>query len=87
MDREQQLAEELRLLRSLCDERMPREQRWEMMRSLGANSFAEPEHQVVLEAIRALLPLGPLSEERLSIYLTKHGFPDTDVSRYFRTAT
>jgi len=75
--------EELRLLRSLCDEKFPREQRGELMRSLSPKFFAEPEHQVVFEAIRALLPAGPLTEARLSISLTKRGFPDTDVARYF----
>ena len=87
MDRERQLVEELRLLRSLCGETLPRERRGEIMRSLSPDFFAEPEHQIVFEAIRVLLPLGPLSEERLSIYLTRHGFPDTDVARYFQSAT
>jgi hypothetical protein len=83
MDRERRLFEELRLLRSLCDEKSPREQRGDLMRSLSPKFFAEPEHQLVFEAVRALLPLGPLSKERLSIYLTRHGFPDTDVAKYF----
>jgi hypothetical protein len=78
--------EELRVLRSLCDEGASRDDRLQTIRSLSPNFFTEPEHQVVFESIRALLVLGPLSEERLRVHLTTRGFPDTDVARYFPPA-
>jgi hypothetical protein len=84
MDRGHQLTEELRVLRSLCDETASREQRRRIADSLSPAFFVGPEHQVVFESIRALLALGPLSEERLRVHLTTRGFPDTDVALYFK---
>lgn len=75
--------EELRVLRSLCDEALPLVERRQTAGSLHPNFFTDPEHQIVFESIRSLLPSGPLSEERLRLHLTKRGFPDTDVASYF----
>jgi hypothetical protein len=86
MDRGLQPSSELRVLRSLCDETASREQRRRIADSLSPTFFVEPEHQVVFESIRALLVLGPLSQERLQVHLTTRGFPDTDVARYFPPA-
>jgi hypothetical protein len=87
MDRDAQLAAELRALRKLCNEAAPREARQGLMDSLRRNTWIEPEHQIVFESIRALFPRGPISETQLRVHLTKRGFPDTDVEKYFQPAT
>ena len=87
MDREKQFATELRALRTLCDEAIPRNLRQNLIQSLGQHSFTKPEHQIVFESIRALFPRGPISEEQLRIHLNNRGFPDTDVEEYFQPAT
>ena len=81
-----QFATELQSLRVLCDEAAPREERLKLMRTLAQQVFAEPEHQVVFESIRALLSRGPVSPERLCVHLNNRGFPDTDVDKYFQPA-
>ncbi len=87
MDREKQFATELRALRTLCDEAIPRNLRQNLIQSLGSQAFKEPEHQAVFESIRALFPRGPISEEQLRIHLNNRGFPDTDVEEYYQPAT
>jgi hypothetical protein len=84
MNREAQFAAELQALRTLCDEAIAREQRLELLQSLAKQVFIKPEHQVVLESIRALFERGSLSAERLRIHLNNRGFPDTDVEKYFQ---
>lgn len=84
MNRETKLGDELGTLRSLSDEAAPREQRRQLLDSLRADSFTEPEHQVVFESIRALFPQGPVTRAQLRVHLTRRGFPDTDVEKYFR---
>ena len=83
-ERESQHGVEVRMLRALCDEAKTREARQRLLDSLGPNSFTEPEHQIVFESIRTLLPSGLLTKERLQVHLTRRGFPDTDVEPYFR---
>jgi hypothetical protein len=83
MDRERQSATELQDLRALCRETMPRGLREQLLNTLNAHSFLEPEHQVVFESIRALFARGPVSAERLRVHLNNRGFPDTDIDKYF----
>jgi hypothetical protein len=83
MNREKQHVAELRALRTLCDESIPRNLRQNLIQSLGPRSFADPEHQVVFESIVALFPRGPIRAEQLRIHLNNRGFPDTDVEKYF----
>jgi len=87
MDRKTQFAAEIRALRTLCDESVPRNLRQNLIQSLGPRAFAEPEHQVVFESIRALFALGPVSEAQLRVHLNNRGFPETDVEQYFQPAT
>jgi hypothetical protein len=87
MDREAQFTTELEALRALCDEAVPRDERLRRMESLSLQTFIEPEHQVVYESIRALLPRGPISAAQLRVHLNNRGFPDTDVQKYFQPVT
>jgi hypothetical protein len=80
---ETQLAEELLVLRRLCDETVDRGERVQLMDSVRGDFFAAPEHAIVFESICSLLPLGPMSVARLRVHLTRRGFPDTDVEKYF----
>jgi hypothetical protein len=86
MDRDTQFATELQTLRVLCDEAAPREERQRLMQSLAQHVFIEPEHQVVVESIRALFSRGPISAAQLRVHLNNRGFPDTDVEKYFQPA-
>jgi len=81
-----QFDAELRALRELCDETIPREERQRLIQSLSPQSFAEPEHQVVFESIRALFLRGPISISHLRLHLNNRGFCDTDVEPYFQPA-
>lgn len=86
MDRETQIADELRTLRRLCDEAATREERQQLLPSLNGHLFLEPEHQVAFESIRILLSRGPVSAALLRVHLNNRGFPDTDVEKYFQPA-
>ncbi len=86
MDRKAQLTAELRALRTLCDEAIPRKLRQNLIQSLSPRKFSEPEHRVVFESICALFPRGPITAEKLLIHLNNRGFPDTDVEKYFPPA-
>jgi hypothetical protein len=77
------VEDELTILRTLCDESAPREQRLQLIESYARHVFATPEHQVVFESIRALFSRGPISAARLGVHLTKRGFPDIDAREYF----
>jgi len=87
MDRETQSATDLKLLNKLCDEGAPREELQRLMHSLNEHIFVEPEHQVVFESIQALFPRGPISIAQLRVHLNNRGFPDTDVEKYFQSAS
>jgi hypothetical protein len=76
------MEQELTILRTLCDESFPREQRLQLMNGYAGHIFALPEHQVVFESILALFSRGPISAARLGIHLTQRGFPDIDVEKY-----
>jgi hypothetical protein len=81
-----QFDADLRALRELCDESIPRERRQRLVQSLALRAFAEPEHQVVFESIRALLFRGSISIPRLRLHLNNRGFCDTNVETYFQPA-
>lgn len=87
MDRKTKIAAEFQALRTLCDERIARILRQNLIQSLGPRAFSEPEHQVVYESTCALLPRGPFSVAQLRVHLNNRGFPDTDVEKYFQPAT
>lgn len=86
MDRETELDAEYQSLRVLCHQSISLEEGWDLIQSLSHHIFVEPEHQVVFESIRALLPRGPISAARLRVHLNNRGFPDTDVEKYFQPA-
>lgn len=86
MDRKTKIAAEFQALRTLCDERIARNLRQNLIQSLGPRAFSEPEHQVVFDSIRALFPRGPISQVQLRVHLNNRGFPDTDVEKYFHPA-
>ena len=79
--------DELKTLRKLCDEVVPRSQRLRLLHSIQPNRFEVPEYAIVFESIRALLPLGPITAAHLGVHLTRRGFPDTDVEKYFRSGS
>ena len=83
MDRERTVRDEVRILQTLCDETIPHEQRAQLLNSCLADSFVVPEHQIIFESIRMLFPLGPITAKHLQVHLTRRGFPDTDVDKYF----
>jgi hypothetical protein len=87
MARKIQFTTELDALRALCDEALSREDRHDFLISLAPQAFTDPEHQVVLESIRALFPRGPISLTTLRVHLNNRGFPDTDVEKYFQPGT
>lgn len=87
MDRETQLTAEFKALCTLCDEGVARNLRQNLIQSLGARAFLEPEHQVIFESIVALFPRGPIGAANLRVHLNNRGFPDTDVEKYFQTAS
>jgi hypothetical protein len=73
---------EIQILRTLCDEGVPREARLKLIESYAHKSFTEPEHQVVFESIRALFLHGAITPARLITHLTNRGFPDVDTRKY-----
>ena len=75
---------ELQILRALCNGIGADGQRRDLVRMLDHYVFIEPEHHVVFESIRLLLPRGPISLANLTVHLNNRGFPDMDVENYFR---
>ena len=73
---------DLQILRALCDESKPREERRELLNFCSHHAFLEPEHEVVYESIRALFPRGAITAAGLTEHLTRRGFPDTNVEKY-----
>ncbi len=86
MEGADKLETEFQELMKVCDADVPRQERQELLDLLGSRTFTVPEHQIVFESLRALFPLGPISEERLRVHLNNRGFPDTDVEKYFQPA-
>jgi hypothetical protein len=75
---------EIQILRTLCDEAVPRERRSEIFAYYARHNFIEPEHQIVFESIRALFPYGAITPARMIAHLTNRGFPDIDAAKYLR---
>jgi hypothetical protein len=86
MDRAAQLLAEVRVLGTLCNREGTSEQRTALVHTLGHYVFFEPEHQVVFESIRALLPRGRTSAADLAVHLNNRGFPDVDLGKYCSAA-
>ncbi len=76
------MESELHILRALCDETTPRDQRLSLMQAYSRDAFQEPEHQVVFESVCELLVRGPVLAARLGVHLNNRGFPDIDVEKY-----
>jgi hypothetical protein len=82
IDRAALLLAEVQVLGALCDRAGTSEQRAELGQILDQYSFLEPEHQVVFESIRSLLPRDRISPARLAVHLNNRGFPDVDLEKY-----
>ena len=80
-------ADELQVLRAVCDEGRARARRIELLQSLHGHLFIEPEHQVVFESISFLWAHGGVSAARLAAHLIHRGFPDVDLREYFPRMT
>jgi hypothetical protein len=87
MDPATKSADELRLLRVLCDANATRAHRIELLQSLEGHDFLDPEHRVVFESIRFLFSHGDVSAARLAVHLNNRGFPDVDLEEYFPSAS
>jgi hypothetical protein len=86
MDRAAQLLAEVQILGTLCNREIAGGDRAELVRTLEHYVFLAPEHQVVFEAIRFLLPRGRISPENLAVHLNNRGFPDVDLAKYSAAA-
>jgi hypothetical protein len=86
MERAAQLLAEVQVLGTLCGQECDGEQRTELARILEGYNFLEPEHQVVFESIRFLLPHDRISAARLAVHLNNRGFPSVELDRYFAAA-
>jgi hypothetical protein len=86
MDRAAQLLAEVGILGTLCNLEGSGEQRTELVHSLEQYVFVEPEHQIVFESIRSLLPHDRISAARLAVHLNNRGFPDVDLEHYYSLA-
>lgn len=86
MSRTTNSADDLQLLREVCDDSLPQGQRLELLESLQNHVFSDAEHQVVFESIRFLFSRGPVSAARLSVHLNNRGFPDVSMDKYFPAA-
>ena len=86
MDRAAQLLAEVQILGTLCNREIASGGRAELMHALEHYIFLEPEHQVICESIRSLLPRDRISPERLAVHLNNRGFPDVDLGKYSAAA-
>jgi hypothetical protein len=86
MDRPAQLLAEVQILGTLCNREIAGGDRAELMRALEHYVFLEPEHRVLFESIRSLLPHDRISPERLAVHLNNRGFPDVDLAKYSSAA-
>jgi hypothetical protein len=82
MDRVAQLTAEVQVLGTLCNREDPRDVRAELVHVLEHYAFLEPEHQIVFESIRSLLPHDRFSKSSLAVHLNNRGFPDVDLEKY-----
>jgi hypothetical protein len=87
MDRTTITADELQLLRKICDDSLSQEQRFALVQSVQNYIFSDAEHQVVFESIRFLFSRGQVSPAGLAVHLNNRGFPDVALEKYFPAAT
>jgi hypothetical protein len=87
MDRTTNSADDLAILRKICDASLSRENRSGLIQSLQNHAFPDAEHQVVFESIRFLFSRGPISRAGLSVHLNNRGFPEVSMEKYFPPAT
>ena len=80
------LGAEVQLLGTLCGEQSSHEKRLELAQILEHYEFVEPEHRVVFESIRALLPRNRVSAPRLAVHLNNRGFPSVELEKYVAVA-
>src|SRR6266404_7606092 len=86
MNRVAQLTAEFQILGTLCNREDPRDLRAELVHVLEHYAFLEPEHQIVFESIRSLLPHDRFSKSSLAVHLNNRGFPDVDLEKYCEAA-
>jgi hypothetical protein len=86
MDRVAQLTAEFQVLGTLCDREVPHDLRAELAHVLEHHAFLEPEHKIVFESIRSLLPHDRLSMANLAVHLNNRGFPDVALEKYCAAA-
>jgi hypothetical protein len=86
MDRAAQLFAEVQILGTLCNREIVSGGRAELAHTLEDYIFLEPEHRVLFESIRSLLPRDRISPEHLAVHLNNRGFPDVDLSKYSAAA-
>jgi hypothetical protein len=87
MNRTTNSADDLAILRKICDASLPQDQRFALLESIQNYVLSNAEHQVVFESIRFLFSRGPISPARLSAHLNNRGFPDVSMEKYFPAAT
>lgn len=75
---------ERQLLAALCAPALDRQTRAEILERLRAHVFADPDHDVIFQAL-AKMPHASAGQirETLSALLTRLGFPDIDVNPIF----
>jgi DnaB-like helicase N terminal domain len=88
MREEQRLSSheiERRLLAALCAATLDRKTRAQILKRLSAHTFANPDHEIIFQALRKMPPraTGRQIRETLSSRLTLLGFPDIDVEPIF----
>jgi hypothetical protein len=80
----QALTLELEILRSLCSVQVSAPSRDIILRSLAHHAWHDPEHRVVFEALRRIRSSTPSAvRDELPATVTRMGFPDVDLNRYF----
>jgi hypothetical protein len=82
--RERQAQAERRLLAGLCQGSLSQQIREDVQRRLAARKFADPEHDVIFQAL-STLPNGEPERIRVALLtrLTRLGFPDLDLESLF----
>lgn len=82
MERSNLSLAEIEILGTLIRQNGTIVQRTELVRALDHYAFVEPEHRIVFESIRSLLPRDRFSAEHLAVHLNNRGFPDVDLDKY-----
>jgi hypothetical protein len=81
----ERLNAELRVLRAFC--RQPTAPPKSLLARLNSYPWVEPDHEVVYRALRAAAEANiVVTQELLSGFATRAGFPDLDWEKYFSQA-